>query len=85
MPHSLAYMERDSTVCVADREGRQVLCYSAGPELGRLRLRLGGPRRLGRVYAVAASGKPTLATRSSAFIFFVYGFKAESWLGTLGN
>lgn len=63
VPHSLAYMERDSTVCVADREGRQVLCYSAGPELGRLRLRLGGPRRLGRVYAVAASGDHLYGTQ----------------------
>jgi peptidylamidoglycolate lyase len=55
--HSLSLLERDDLICVADREGRRVACYTAGlngSQAGKLIIDL--RNQIGRVYAIEHLG-----------------------------
>lgn len=61
VPHSVALLEKNDTLCVADRENARILCYSAGLSFdggrsqGDLKF-VHGNGELGKVYAIAVHG-----------------------------
>jgi peptidylamidoglycolate lyase len=64
VPHSITLLELEDLLCVADRENRRVLCYTAGltgeREAGKLVFNI-QHQRLGRVYAIDHIGDIMLA------------------------
>lgn len=63
MPHSLSLLEKEDLICVADREQRRILCYTAGLQNsrpGRLVFNV-GHERLGRVFAIDHLGDLVMA------------------------
>lgn len=56
IPHSLTLLEDEDLLCAADREGRRILCYTAGlaqQKAGKLLFSIKHPS-VRRVYAIAA-------------------------------
>lgn len=56
IPHSLTLLEDEDLICVADREGRRILCYTAGltaEKAGKLMFSIKHPS-LKRVFAISA-------------------------------
>ncbi|KAI1296749.1 Peptidyl-alpha-hydroxyglycine alpha-amidating lyase 2 [Halotydeus destructor] len=63
VPHSLALLEKDDLICVADRENKRILCYTAGlgdTEPGKLVFNVVHPD-IGRVFAIDHIGDVMLA------------------------
>jgi peptidylamidoglycolate lyase len=63
VPHSLTLLEREDLICVADREKRRILCFSAGltgNRPGKLMFNIQHPA-LGRVFAIDHFGDLILA------------------------
>ena len=62
VPHSLALIEEQDLLCVADRENSRVVCLHAGLKSNDADVKFGHPAAnsqqgsLGRVYAVASDG-----------------------------
>lgn len=68
--HSLTLLEKEDLICVADREGRRVACYSAGLNglpAGKLILDLRSSS-LARVFAVDQMGDILFALNGPSFI-----------------
>ncbi|XP_029822164.2 peptidyl-alpha-hydroxyglycine alpha-amidating lyase 2 [Ixodes scapularis] len=82
IPHSLTYVQRDNTVCVADRENQRVLCFWAGlgPDFGFLRSSVTG--QLGRVYAVASVGSYLYGLQIDDGTSAASGFRVELYPGS---
>lgn len=56
IPHSLTLLEDEDLLCAADREGRRILCYTAGltqQKAGKLLFSIKHPS-VKRVYAISA-------------------------------
>ena len=56
IPHSLTLLEDEDLICVADREGKRILCYTAGltqKKAGKLVFSIKHPS-IKRVFAIAA-------------------------------
>ena len=70
IPHSLALIEEEDILCIADREHRRVLCVNAGiqnpQQFGEIVSVTNGVY-IGRIFGIAYSCKQTLLR----FIFFV--------------
>uniref|UniRef100_A0A4D5SAN6 Putative peptidylglycine alpha-amidating monooxygenase n=1 Tax=Ixodes scapularis TaxID=6945 RepID=A0A4D5SAN6_IXOSC len=83
IPHSLTYVQRDNTVCVADRENQRVLCFWAGlgPDFGFLRSSVTG--QLGRVYAIASVGSYLYGLQIDDGTSAASGFRVELYPGSL--
>ncbi|XP_054159398.1 peptidyl-alpha-hydroxyglycine alpha-amidating lyase 2-like [Oppia nitens] len=64
VPHSLTLLETDDLICVADRENRRILCYTAGlngeKSAGKLVFNV-QHKQLGRVFAIDHIGDILLA------------------------
>jgi len=64
VPHSLTLLELEDLLCVADRENRRILCYTAGitgeRRAGKLVFNI-QHKRLGRVFAIDHIGDIILA------------------------
>lgn len=56
IPHSLTLLEDEDLICVADREGRRIMCYSAGlsqQKAGKLLFSIKHPS-VKRVFAIGS-------------------------------
>lgn len=63
VPHSITLLEEQDLLCVADRENKRVMCYSAGLSnlpAGKLIFQIHN-KKLGRVFAVGGNGQTVYA------------------------